>query len=100
MAINGIVVGGTGSFTATPNGALQSGNVPTWAADDTLVTISPAADGLSASISVSATDTSNTFNLTVAGVNSAGAAISTTVAVPILPAGPTPATGFTIDQTS
>jgi len=103
MAITGIPVGGTKNFTAVPDppgSSLQAGNVPVWTADDSLVTLAVGVDGLSADISVSASDTSNTFNLTVSGINSAGAPISTTVAVPILPAGPTPATGFAINQTN
>lgn len=100
MAITGIQVGATGTFTATPNGALQAGNVPTWAVDDSLVTLSVNPDGLGASASVSASDTSNQFNMTVTGVASDGTTFSTSVVVPILPAAPTPATAFDINQTS
>jgi hypothetical protein len=100
MAITGIQVGATGDFTATPNGALQAGSIPAWTADDSLVTISPAADGLSASVSVSASDVSNLFNLSVAAVNSTGVSFATTVQVPILPVGPPPATAFDINQVS
>jgi hypothetical protein len=105
--ITGIPIGGSGHFTATPIfappnvlGSLQPGNVPTWTADDANVAITPAADGLSAVISVAAGDTGTSFNLTVSGVNSANSPISTSVSVPILPAPPPPpATGFDIEQT-
>jgi hypothetical protein len=103
MAITGVQVGGVGNFTAVtdPAGsALQAGNVPSWSADDSNVTITAAADGLSAQVAVAASDTATSFNLTVSGVNSAGAAISTTVSVPVLPAAQVPATGFVIDQVS
>jgi len=74
--------------------------VPAWTADDANVTITPAADGLSAVISVAAGDTGTSFNLTVSGVSSNGNPISTSVSVPILPAPPPPpATGFDIEQT-
>jgi len=106
VSINGIPVGGSGHFTAAPiagpglPGALQPGNVPAWTADDSNVTITPAADGLSAVISVAAGDTGTSFNLTVSGVSSNGNPISTSVSVPILPAPPPPpATGFDIEQT-
>lgn len=100
MAITGVQVGGTGQFTAKPNGALQSASVPAWSSADPLVTFVPAGDGLSAAVSVGAADTNASFALTVSGVNSAGAAITTTVTVPITPAPPAPATGFDIEQVS
>jgi hypothetical protein len=100
MAITGTVPGATSTFTGTPNGALQPGNIPTWTVDDPNVTLTPGADGLSVSAATLATDTATSYNLTQSGVNSAGIAISTTVNVPFLPAPPAPATGFNINQTS
>jgi hypothetical protein len=103
MPITGIVVGATGVFTETPTpagSALQTGNVPAWTADDTTVSLVPSADGTSVSATVPSGHAPTSFNLTCSGVNSAGAAISTTVAVPILPPPVTPATGFDINQTS
>ena len=100
MAITGVQVGGSGNFTATPNGALQAGSVPAWSSDDPNVSIAPAGDGLSATVNLSSAETGSAFNLTVSGVNSAGATISTTVSVPVLPAPPPPATGFDIEQSS
>ena len=100
MAITGIHVGGSGSFTAKPNGALQAGDVPKWTSPDTLVTIAPAADGLSATVSVGAADTNASFDLTVSGVNSLGSPVTTSVTVPVLPAPPAPATAFDIEQTA
>ena len=103
MAITGIVLGATGTFTGTPvppGSALQAGSIPTWSADDPLVTLTPAVDGLSVAAATSATDTAASFNLTQSGVNSAGAAISSTANVPLLPVPVVPATGFDIEQTS
>ena len=103
MPITGIVVGATGVFTETPTppgSALQTGSVPSWSADDATIVLTPAADGTSVSAAVPAGHAPTSFNLTCSGVNSAGAAISTTVAVPILPPPVTPATGFDINQTS
>jgi hypothetical protein len=101
--ITGVPAGGTGTFTESPvpvGGLLQPGNVPVWTVDDALVSLTPSADGTSANVAVGASDTATSFNLTVSGVNSAGAPISTTVNVPILPAVAVPATGFDIEQTA
>jgi len=97
MAITGVVLGGSGTFTEKPNGALQAGSVPAWSSTDTSVTLAPSGDGTSCVVSVAAADVNPSFPLTVTGVNSAGASISTTVTVPILPA---PATGFDIEQSA
>jgi hypothetical protein len=103
QTINGIAVGATGVFQETPTpagGALQAGNVPVWTADDATLGLTPSTDGTQVAVSVPSTSTSTSFNLTCSGVNSVGAAISTTVAVPILPAVAVPATGFDINQLS
>ena len=101
--INGIQVGGTGTFavsTVPAGSALQSGNVPVWSADDSLVTLSPATDGMTVSAAVSASDTSNTFNLTGTAISLDGTNLTQTAPVPILPAGPVAATGLDITQTA
>lgn len=98
--ILGIKPGASGHFTAVPNGALQAGAVPAWSADDTNVSIVPAADGLSADVSVAAVDTGTAFNLKVSGVGSDGVAFSSSAPVPILQPVPAPATAFDITQTS
>ena len=98
--INGIVVGGTGTFVETVLPAGATATAITWSADDPLVTLTPSADGTSVSAATQATDTAPSFNLTVSGTNSAGAAISTTVNVPLLAAPPPVATGFDVTQTS
>ncbi len=103
LAITGIVLGATGTFTETPTpagGALQAGNIPAWTSDDPNTSLTPSADGSSVNVATSATDTATSFNLTVSGVNSAGVAISSSVNVPLLPAAAVPATGFTINQTA
>jgi hypothetical protein len=107
--IVGTPVGGTSTFGFSPIGAngqpglLQAGNVPAITVDDPNVTLVPSADGSSVSASVAATDTGSSYNLTVAGINSLGAAISTVFNVPILPAvvpPEQPATGFAAEQLS
>lgn len=103
VAITGIVLAATGVFaeTLTPvGGALQAGSIPKWSADDPMVSLTPSADGTSCAVATSAADTATSFNLTVSGVNSAGAAISSSVNVPLLPVAAVPATGFSINQTS
>jgi len=101
--INGIQAGSSGSFTVStvPTGSqLQAGNIPQWSTPDSLVTLSPAADGLSVAVSVSASDTANSFDLTATAVSLDGTNLTQTATVPILPAGPVAATGLDINQTS
>ena len=99
--ITGVPLGGSGSFSATPNGALQSGNVPSWTASDPAAVLTPSADGLSCGVAIPAADTTTSFTLIVSGVNSAGTSISSTSAnIPVLPAVPVPATAFDIEQTA
>lgn len=103
MAITGIVLGATGTFTETPTpagGALQAGNVPVWTSDDANTTLTPSADGTSVNVATSTADTATSFNLTVSGVASDGTAITSSVNVPLLPAAVVPATGFDIEQTA
>lgn len=101
MAITGVNVGGSATFQigfVPPNGVpLQSG--PTVTADDANVTLSavdPTTNQFTAS--VAAGDTAATFNVTVAGVNGAGASLSHTFNVPISAAPPVQITDFTLDQ--
>jgi|SRR6267142_3078182 len=99
--IKGIVKGATGKFTASttpPGGQLLAGNIPKWTADDTSLTITPAADGLSADVSVLSSDPATSFNLTVSGISSSGVPISSVVNVPLSTG--SVATGFDIKQTS
>ena len=98
MAITGVQVGASGQFTATPNGALQSGSVPQWSSSDANVSFAVAADGLSSQVNLANAETGATFPITVTGVNSAGVTISSSVSVPVLAAPPQPATGFDIEQ--
>ena len=100
MAITGVQVGASGQFTATPNGALQAGSVPQWTSTDANVSFVQSADGSSAQVNLAVAETGATFPITVTGVNSAGAAISTTVSVPVLAAPPPPATGFDIEESA
>ncbi len=101
--ITGVMVGSSGVFTATPNGALQAANVPVWSSADTNVSFAPSGDGLSSVVTVASAEASATFPITVSGVNSDGVSISTTVtvtAIPVPPPPPVAATGFDIEQTS
>ena len=107
MSIAGIVVGQTGTFQI---GFVPSTNFiplpqpPTVSADDTNVTLSavdPTAFTFTAT--VASTDTAVSFNITVAGVNDQGAALTHSFNIPILPTPPPPpvsVTDFTLDQTS
>lgn len=99
--IKGILKGAKGHFTATEipvGGLLLAGSIPKWTSDDTLVTLTPAADGLSVDAATLTTDQSTVFALTVSGINSAGVPIAATVNVPLNAA--VPATGFDIKQTA
>lgn len=103
MAILGIQLGAVGQFTGVPapaGSALQTGSVPTWSADDTSVSLTASADGSAVAVQTTTSDTATSFNLTQSGVSSNGAAIATTVNVPLLSAAPVPATGFLINQIS
>jgi hypothetical protein len=107
MSIAGIVAGATGGFTI---GFVPSTNFiplpspPTVSVDDTNVTLSavdPTAFTFTAT--VASTDTAASFNITVAGTNDKGAAITHAFNIPILPAPPPPpvsVTDFTLNQTS
>lgn len=98
--INGTVVGTTSTFQigfvpATNFVPLTTG--PTVSVDDTLVTLSPVStDGnFTFTAAVAASDTGASYNLTILGVNGAGAAVTHTFNVPILPTPPPPATQIT-----
>jgi len=110
-AASGVPSGGSSNFTQVPTpagGALQTGSIPVWSADDPQVqaALAPSADGTSCVVSVPAGDTQGSaaagapgsFNLTVSGTASDGTAISSSVNVPILAPTPVPATGFDIEQ--
>jgi hypothetical protein len=106
MAINGTVLGATSSFTigfvpSTNFVPLTSG--PTVTVDDTNVTLTLVDATNSFTASVAASDTGTSYNLTVAGVNGAGAAVTHTFNVPILPLPPPPPTqitDFSLNQNS
>src|SRR5215472_4561710 len=104
MAITGIQAGATGTFQigfVPPNGVpLQSG--PTVSADDTNVSLGAVStDGqFMFTASVAAGDTAASFNITVAGVNGAGTAISHVFNVPIIQAPPPQITDFSLNQVS
>ncbi len=102
MPIIGVQAGQSGDFQASlvpaNAAALQSG--PTFSTDDTLVTLTPAPNGDPFGIvaTVDASDTNSSFNLKVDGVNSLGAAITHTFAIPILTAPPPAAVDFDLTQ--
>lgn len=95
--ITGVLIGGSGKFQATFNGALAAGAVPSWTADPS-VTITPAADGLTCDVAVPAGSTITAFGLAVAGISSDGNNVATSVNVPALTPPPAPATAVVIDQ--
>jgi len=103
MAINGILVGGSGSFQigfVPPNGVpLQTG--PSVSVDDPKVTLSPVDPNTNQfTAAVASDDTATSFNVTLSGVNGAGTALSHTFNVPILAPPPPQITDFTLDQIS
>jgi hypothetical protein len=107
MSISGVVVGAVGTFQISfvpATNFIPLPSPPTVSVDDTLVTLSavdPTAFTFTAT--VGATDTAASFNITVAGVNDKGAALTHVFNIPILPAPPPPPTSVTdfgLDQTS
>jgi len=102
MAISGVAAGGSGTFQISlvpPNGVpLQSG--PTVTADDSNVTLGAVDGSLQFTAAVAAGDTAASFNVTVAGVNGAGTALSHVFNVPILQPPPVQVTDFSLDQVS
>ena len=101
MPITGIVAGATGVFKETPlpqGASIPAGTIPVWTSSDTTnAPVVPSADGTTCSVTVPATATITTFNLTVANQDGS---FATTVAVPVTPAPPPAQTGFEIDQVS
>lgn len=95
--VTGVLIGGSGKFQATFNGALQPGAVPSWSASDGM-TVVPAADGLTCDISVPVGTAVPAFTLAVAGTASDGNNVTTSVSVPVLTPPPAPATAVVIDQ--
>lgn len=98
MPINGTVVGTTSTFNigfvpATNFVPLTSG--PTVSVDDTNVTITQPDASNNFTAAVAAGDTGASYNLTITGVNGAGATITHTFNVPILPTPPPPPTQIT-----
>jgi hypothetical protein len=85
--INGVPLGGSGTFQFTPNGTI--GGVPVWSTGDPSVTLTPSADGMSCVASVSPTETLTGFGLSVAAVGANGV-FNTSAQVPVLPAVPPP----------
>ncbi len=107
MPISGVVVGAVGTFQigfVPATNFIPLPSPPTVTVDDALVTLSavdPTAFTFTAT--VASTDAGATFNLTVAGVNDKGAAITHSFGVPILPTPPPPpvsVTDFSLNQLS
>jgi len=98
--ITGTQVGGTSTFQAVPNGALQAGAPVVWSSSDPAITLTPVATdptGLTVQAVDTTGDTNASYTLTVTGTSSNGSSITGTAQVPLLP---TPATAFTINQLS
>lgn len=98
MPITGTVVGTTSTFNigfvpATNFVPLSSG--PTVTVDDTLVTLGAVDASNNFTAAVDASDTAASYNVTVTGVNGAGATITHTFNIPILPTPPPPPTQIT-----
>jgi hypothetical protein len=98
--LTGLAPGATGNFTATPVDA--SGNpttvtvVPVWTSDDPTDVITPAADGLSATVAVASTATPGaTHTLSVAQPDGSA---NSPVALPVLTPAVQPVASFVITQ--
>lgn len=103
MPILGTTAGATSTFNiqfvpATGFVPLQSG--PTVTVDDATVTLTPVDGSNNFTASVPASSTAASYNLTVAGVNGAGTAITHSFNIPILPAAPVQVTDFSLSQVS
>jgi hypothetical protein len=99
MPISGTVVGTTSTFQISfvpATNFIPLPTPPTVSVDDTNVTLSavdPTAFTFTAT--VASTDTAASYNLTVAGVNDQGTALTHSFSVPILPTPPPPPTSIT-----
>lgn len=108
MAINGTILGQTSEFQiglvpATGAVPLQSG--PTVSVDDTNVTLSAVGtDGsgnlLTFTAATVTSDTATSYNLTITGVNGAGATITHVFNVPLLPQPVVQVSDFSLNQLS
>jgi hypothetical protein len=103
--ITGVTAGSSATFVESyvpANAALPAGASISivWTVDDTLVTLTPSADGTQVVAAIDPSDTATSFNLTATGTSSAlpGPITSGPVNVPILPAAPPLPTALAIDQ--
>jgi hypothetical protein len=103
MATNFTVVPGQPfQLTATANGSVQTGNVPVWTCDDPSVSFTPDSTGYIVNGATSASDTAVSFKMTLTGINSLGATISSSQVMTFGPGGGGggAATGYTFVQNS
>lgn len=103
MALTGTALGTTSSFNigflpANEDEPLQSG--PTVAVDDTLAAVTQPDANQDFTVSIPATDTATSYNVTVSGVNGAGQPVSHVFNVPILPAPAVQIADFSLNQLS
>jgi hypothetical protein len=99
MAISGVVVGATGTFQISFVPATNFIPLPTppvVSVDDANVTLGPVdPTAFTFTATVASTDTAASFNLTVAGTNDQGTALTHSFNIPILPTPPPPPTSIT-----
>lgn len=102
--LTGIAPGASGSFAAQPVDAsgnpqtLAAGVVPVWSSSDSTDAITPAADGLTASVAVSASASAgSTHTLSVALPDGTA---NSPVSLPILGTAPAPVASFVVTQTA
>lgn len=98
MAINGVLLGGSGKFQVTYNGALAPGAVPQWSASDPSIALAPAADGMTCDAAVPAGSPLPSFGLSATAAASDGNSVTASASVPVLVPPPVPATAGVIDQ--
>ena len=108
MAINGTILGQTSEFQiglVPATGAVPLTSGPTVSVDDTNVTLSAVGTDASGNLltftaATVVSDTATSYNLTITGVNGAGATITHVFNVPLLPQPVTQVTDFSLNQLS
>jgi hypothetical protein len=101
---NSIQAGSSGVFEVLPlpvGTAFAQGDLPSWTADDTSLTLTPSADGTQVTVAVPATDTNTSFNLTASYTRKVdGTTITDSIAVAIIPVTTPEPTSLSIQQLS
>lgn len=102
MPLTPLTPGNSPQFTATPNGSIPEGVVPTWTSSDTTnITITTDETGLIATVAIGAdTPVPEDVTLTISATFPDGTTPSGSFSFTVGAATPPEATGFTITQTA